>query len=62
MANRRTMRVLTPQAGKGRELCDLLRKELGVPEYTKSFEVRFALDEVISVKCEYDAVERDSDG
>jgi hypothetical protein len=39
--------------GKGKELCDLLRRELSIPDGVKSFEVRFAVDEVITVRCEY---------
>lgn len=45
--------ILTPKAGEGKELCDLLRAALGIPPLVKSFEVRFAQDEPVSVKCEF---------
>lgn len=38
---------------EGRDLCDLLRERLSVPEGVKWFEVRFSGGEPISVKCEY---------
>lgn len=44
---------LVTTTGRGKELCDMLRKELGVPESAVSFEVRFAVDECVKVKCEY---------
>lgn len=48
------MKLLHPADNKkGQELCDYLRKELGVPESSKWFEVRFAVGEIITVKCEY---------
>lgn len=49
-------------SNRARELSDLLRKELGIPENVKWFEVRFAVDETVSVKCEYDAKVTPSDG
>lgn len=44
---------LTPMRGRGKELCDLLRKELRVPEGARSFEVKFHFDDVIRVTCDY---------
>lgn len=44
---------LTARSGKGKELCDLLRRELGLPETVRWFEVRFSTDEPVSVKCDY---------
>ena len=45
--------ILTPTAGKVKELCDLLRKELQVPETAISFSVHFNRDEPIVVDCSY---------
>lgn len=44
---------LTTRSGKGKELCDLLRRELGLPETVRWFEVRFCMEEPVSVKCDY---------
>jgi hypothetical protein len=44
---------LVPMSGRGKELCDMLRKELGVPDGVREFEVRFAMNEAISVRCKY---------
>jgi hypothetical protein len=44
---------MRPNSGKGKELQDLLRRELGIPESVKWFQVRFAMDELVSVTCEY---------
>ena len=44
---------MRPTSGKGKELQDLLRKELGIPDSVKWFQVRFAMDELVSVTCEY---------
>ena len=44
---------MTPRHGKGKELMNLLRTELGIPKGVKWFEVRFAMNEAISVKLEY---------
>lgn len=44
---------MTVHRGKGKELCDLLRKELQVPPGARSFSVHFELDDVVFVKCEY---------
>ena len=52
-------KVLTPSHGTGKELSDLLRDELGIPKNALSFEVRFAIDEPVTVRCEYLAEEPD---
>jgi len=52
MANK-PVEVLVPDRGTGKELCDLLRDELGIPKNVISFEVRFALGEAVKVRCEY---------
>jgi hypothetical protein len=44
---------LVPSSGRGKELCDMLREALSVPEGCRSFSVRFALNEVVAVTCEY---------
>lgn len=44
---------LVPNQGRGKELCELLRKELGVPESAIIFSVQFAVGDVIKVSCEY---------
>lgn len=45
--------TMTPSRGRGKELCDLLRRDLGIPKKATWFEVRFAVREAVSVKCEY---------
>lgn len=52
------MNYLVPQAGRGKELQELLRKELGVPEGATAFSVRFAHDDVVRVECTYLPVDR----
>jgi hypothetical protein len=52
---------MIPTRGRGKELMDLLRVELGIPEGVKWFEVRFALSEAISVKLEYTPRSREDD-
>ena len=37
----------------GDEICEKLIKTLGLPKHTKGIELRFYVDEVITVKCEY---------
>lgn len=44
---------MKPNQGRAKELADLLCKELGIPDGVRWFEVRFAVDECVSVKCEY---------
>lgn len=39
--------------GKGKELCDLLRKELSIPPLVISFSVKFERNETVKVVCEY---------
>jgi hypothetical protein len=55
-------KLMSTTSGKGRELADLLRRELGVPDNAISFEVRFALNEVVTVKCEYMPAEAGKNG
>lgn len=47
--------LLTPGAGKGKALCDLLRRELDIPENCVRFSVTFELDDdgVVVVNCTY---------
>lgn len=49
--------VMLPNNGKGKEICARLREELGIPEKCTWFEVRFATNEVVTVKCEYVPIE-----
>ena len=55
----RRVRHLVPQSGKGKELQDLLRRELGIPDSAKSFEVRFAIQEPVTVRVVYMPCERE---
>ena len=41
------------KGGRGKELCDMLRKELDIPEGVQSFSVRFAMGEAVTVECKY---------
>jgi hypothetical protein len=54
--------AMTAMYGKGRELNDLLRRELGIPAGVQWFEVRFGMDELVTVKCQYVPRPRDEDG
>lgn len=47
------MTVMLSMRGKGLELQQLLRKELGVPDKCQWFEVRFERDELVTVRCQY---------
>lgn len=46
-------KYLIPTYGKGKELCDLLRAELSIPETASRFSVTFEIGELISVSCDY---------
>lgn len=46
-------KILDPMFGRGKELSDMLRAEFGVPPDAIWFEVRFARDEAVTVKCEF---------
>ena len=46
---------LKPTEGDGKDLCDLLRERLSIPDSVKWFEVRFAAAEPVTVRCEYTA-------
>lgn len=50
--------LLLPTGGEGKDLCDLMRERLGVPETARWFEVRFALGEPVTVRCEYHATQQ----
>lgn len=50
--------LMQVRAGKGKELQDLLRRELGIPAGVRWFEVRFGSSdkddaELVVVRCEY---------
>lgn len=45
--------VMTLHNERVRELMDQLRHELSVPDNAMWFEVRFAVNECVTVKCEY---------
>lgn len=47
------MKALTPNAGQGAELRQLLEEALSLPPNLKWFDVRFAMGEVITVRCEF---------
>ncbi len=44
---------LIPNRGLGKQLCELLRKELAIPERCREFTVRFAVDDIVTVNCTY---------
>lgn len=46
-------KLLMTNSGRGQELCDLLRTELGVPERTCSMSVTFTAGEPVVVACEF---------
>lgn len=52
MVETRSMPLL-PTTGKGKELMDLLRRELNIPAGVRWFEVRFAMSEAVTVRLEY---------
>jgi hypothetical protein len=54
------MTILMSQHGRGKELQDMLRKELGVPDGCRWFSVRFEVGEPVRVECEYTPEERRS--
>ena len=48
------MKVLVcPDIGVGKEIQDFIRTRLEIPEHATSFEIRFAVDELVTVKCEF---------
>lgn len=47
------LKVMTAMQGKGKDMSDLLRRELGVPARCTWFSVRFDHDDVVRVQCEY---------
>ena len=50
--NPQTLFMLTNQ-GRGGELRKMLMREFGIPEACQWFEIRFALGETVTVKCQY---------
>lgn len=54
--------VLNTVRGRGKELAELLLKELNLPVGTIAFEVRFAVDSDVTVKCEYLPEQASEDG
>ena len=57
MTNEPKRAILVSNTGKGKELQELLRKELGIPERVQWFEVRFAIEEPVRVVCQFHPVE-----
>lgn len=51
--NEKRPTALVTSRGLGKELCDLLRQALVVPDGVESFSVHFAVNEVIRVDCTY---------
>lgn len=49
---------LMPNSDSARRIVEFLRAELQLPALLQSFEVRFAMGEVVTVKCEYMAQDR----
>lgn len=45
--------VMVPNAGKGAEIREYLEKALGLPPNLAWFDVRFAVGEIVSVRCEF---------
>ncbi|MFP3798703.1 hypothetical protein [Paraburkholderia sp. SIMBA_027] len=54
--------VMNSMNGRGRELADMLRRELGVPDHVLSFSVHFGLDSLVRVQCEYIPKEQPANG
>lgn len=49
---------LLPNSDSAKRIVEFLRSELQLPALPKSFEVRFAMGESVTVKCEYIAQDR----
>lgn len=45
--------LMTPMKGRGKELCEMLRAELKIPDSVQWFEVRFHREEAVTVRCQY---------
>ncbi|MBU9154204.1 hypothetical protein KTD28_06225 [Burkholderia gladioli] len=54
--------VMNSMNGRGRELADMLRRELGVPDHVLSFSVHFGIDSLVRVQCEYIPKEKPGNG
>ena len=52
---------LLSMAGPGADLRDFLIRELNLPRKAKWFEVRFAVGEPVTVRCEFYAEEQDDE-
>jgi len=50
-----TASVLVPHKGKGKEIFDYLKRELGLPPCMTHLELRFSIDEPIKLKAEFNA-------
>lgn len=46
-------KLLFPNRGQGKELCDLLREALAIPETCTGFTVRFGVNDPVTVNCDY---------
>ncbi|WP_399696601.1 hypothetical protein [Xenophilus sp.] len=46
-------KLLFPNRGQGKELCEILREALGIPETCTGFTVRFGTNEPVAVNCDY---------
>lgn len=51
---------ISPGSDSARRIIEFLRAELQLPAILKSFEVRFAMGECVTVKCEYIAQDRNA--
>jgi hypothetical protein len=45
--------VMVPNSGKGAEIREYLENALGLPPNLAWFDVRFAVGEIVSVRCEF---------
>ena len=46
-------KILLASSGRGKELAELLRSEFGIPAEVKWFEIRFAINEPVTVTCQF---------
>ncbi len=53
--------MMTERSARGKKLCDLLKRELNLPENLQWFEVRFGVDEIVSVQCRFLVQEPDDE-
>jgi len=45
--------MLISTSGKGKEIADYLREALNIPAHVRWFDVRFAVGEPVTVRCEF---------